>query len=58
MKKFLGSAFFGVLALFAVNFSAVFTGVSLGINTISLCISIILGIPGVITMLSLGYIMQ
>lgn len=58
MKKIIKSAFMGILGLFAVNISSVFTGVSLSINFLSLIISAVLGIPGVISMLILGYIIK
>lgn len=54
MKQLLTSAIMGVLALLAVNLTAVFTGVGLGVNALSLGVSSVLGIPGVISMLIIG----
>ncbi|MFI3207250.1 MAG: pro-sigmaK processing inhibitor BofA family protein [Clostridia bacterium] len=56
LKKIFLSAFMGILALILVNFTSFLTGVSLSINILSIAISSILGMYGVITMLVLGYI--
>lgn len=56
MNKIFSSAFMGILSLLIVNLTGFITGVSLGINYISLAVSAVLGIPGVITMIFLGYI--
>lgn len=57
MKNFLVSALFGVTSLFLVNFTAAFTGLELAVSKLSLLVSSILGIPGVITMLILNFIL-
>lgn len=56
MKNFFLSATMGIIAILLVNLTSVFTGVSLSINFISLAISSVLGIAGVITMIILGNI--
>lgn len=42
----------GVSALFAVNLLTAFTGVALSVNAITLAISAVAGIPGVILLLA------
>lgn len=56
MKSIFLSASMGVLAILLVNLSGAFTGVSLGLNPISIGISSVLGISGVILMLVLSRI--
>ncbi len=58
IKKIFKSTFMGVLALLAVNFTAVFTGVSLSVNAVTLSISAVLGMPGVLSLLVLGYLIK
>ncbi|MGN0452955.1 MAG: pro-sigmaK processing inhibitor BofA family protein [Ruminococcus sp.] len=41
----------GVLTLAALNISGIFTGVSLPVSAMSLCVSTCLGVPGVTAML-------
>ncbi|MEG1427238.1 MAG: pro-sigmaK processing inhibitor BofA family protein [Oscillospiraceae bacterium] len=53
MKKLFTAAFMGVLALLAVNITGAYTGISLLISPLSLTVSSVLGIPGVITLLIL-----
>lgn len=43
----------GVIALIAVNLLSGFTGVNLGVNFFTAGVSVLLGIPGVITMLTI-----
>lgn len=57
MKKLLFSAVCGVLALGTVNLIGEFSGVFLPVSRLSLGISALLGIPGVISMLVLKMIM-
>ena len=58
VRAFLGSGAQGVCALAAVNIVGAFTGVSLGLNLISGIFCIVLGIPGVISLLVLKLIMN
>ena len=51
MRTFIRSAASGLLALFAVNISAAFTGVSLGFSWLSGGVSLLMGIPGVVGLL-------
>lgn len=51
IKSLLLSAFSGIGALFAVNILCEFTGVSVPLNYITMSLSGILGIPGVIMLL-------
>lgn len=50
-KALLSSVILGILALFAVNIISSFTGVEIGINAVSLFISCVCGIAGVVMML-------
>ena len=54
MKRMIGSALLGWLSLFAVNFTAFFTGVSLPFSLLSLLLAGLLGVPGVTLMVILG----
>lgn len=56
MGKILTSSFMGVLSLLIVNLTGFITGISLGINYLSLIISAVLGMPGVISMIIFGYL--
>lgn len=47
----------GIAGLIVVNLLAQFTGVSIGVNFFTAGISVLLGLPGVITMLSLRFIL-
>lgn len=47
----------GILALILVNVLSNFTGVSLGVNFFTSGISVILGLPGVISLLALKLIL-
>lgn len=48
----------GICALAAVNIAGAFTGVSLGLNLFSGLCCLVLGIPGVVTMLLLKLILH
>lgn len=50
MKNFAMSALFGISALLLINLTGVFTGITIAVGRLSLCVSGILGIPGVILM--------
>ncbi len=58
MQKILASAFMGIISLIVVNLTGFITGITLGINYLSLLISTVLGVIGVITMIILGYIIK
>lgn len=47
MKSFLLSAFFGFCALAALNLLGPYTGVTLPVSRLTLCVSGGLGVPGV-----------
>lgn len=57
MKRFLGSALLGYAGLAAVQFTAQYTGVLLPISRLSLGVSGLLGLPGVVLMLLLNLIL-
>ncbi len=48
----------GLLGLIAVNLTAFLSGVSLSINFWTIGISSVLGLPGVISMLVMGFVMN
>lgn len=52
-KKFLFSSTTGVLSLFLLNILSSFMGLTISMNVLTITISIILGIPGVVSMLIL-----
>lgn len=56
LKKAFHGIFKGLAALAAVNLTGAFTGVTLPISILSLCISILGGIPGVTTLVLLDMI--
>ncbi len=58
MQKILASAFMGIISLIVVNLTGFITGITIGINYLSLLISTVLGVIGVITMIILGYIIK
>lgn len=51
IRSVIGSGIQGLCALAAVNVTGAFTGVSLGLNLFSGACCVVLGIPGVITLL-------
>ena len=57
LKKFLMSALFGLTALLLINVTAAYTGVYLPLSKLSLAVSGVLGIPGVMLMLLLQLVM-
>lgn len=54
MKKFLVSSIFGLTSLLLINATTVYTGIEIAISKLSVLVSLVLGIPGVITMLILN----
>ena len=54
LRKAVGTMALGLCAMLVVNLSAFFTGVSLPVSTLSLCVASIGGIPGVTLMLVLN----
>ena len=58
VRALVGSGIQGVCALAAVNVAGIFTGVSLGLNLLTGLCCLILGIPGVISLLILKIIMN
>ncbi|MBQ1986138.1 MAG: pro-sigmaK processing inhibitor BofA family protein [Clostridia bacterium] len=50
IKSFLGSAFFGILALTVLHLLLPYTGVSVPICRLSLAVAALLGVPGVTAM--------
>ncbi|MCR4926037.1 MAG: pro-sigmaK processing inhibitor BofA family protein [Clostridiales bacterium] len=50
-KAILSSVVLGVIALFGINLFSSFTGVSIGVNAVSIFVSCIASIPGVIMLL-------
>ena len=57
MKNFAMSALFGLAALFLINMTSIYTGIYLAVSKLSLLVSAVLGIPGVITMIILNQIL-
>lgn len=57
MKNLAMSALFGVSSLLLVNMTEVYTGVSLAVSRLSLLVSGVLGIPGVLSMLVLNQLL-
>ena len=55
--KLLLHALFGFVALFIFNFFGDFVGVTLGLNWLNAVVTGVLGIPGVILLLLLKYIL-
>lgn len=51
MRNALRSGLCGLMSLFLVNMSAVFTGVSLGFGWLSGGVAAMLGVPGVVALL-------
>ena len=51
IRSVLAGGIQGVCALAAVNIAGAFTGVSLGVNLFSGAVCMILGVPGVVSML-------
>lgn len=58
IRSLLGSGVQGICALAAVNVAGAFTGVSLGLNLLTGLSGLLLGIPGVITLLLLKLILN
>lgn len=56
-RCFILSAFQGVAAMFAVNIAGLVTGVTLSVNWYTILMSALMGIPGVIGMLTLNCIL-
>lgn len=56
MKKFLMFALFGLTALLLINVTSPYTGVFIPFTRLSLGVSALLGIPGVIALLLFGVI--
>ena len=54
MRQMVRSGLWGWLSLCAVNLSAVFTGISVGFGWLSVGVSTVLGVPGVISVLFLN----
>ena len=57
IRALLGSAVEGLCALAAVNVISVFSGVTLGVTAFSVTVCVVLGIPGVATLLVLQVLM-
>mgnify|MGYP003623498408 CR=1 FL=1 len=51
MKNFLASGLFGVTSLLLINVTSALTGIGLTLSKLSLAVSAVLGVPGVLTML-------
>jgi hypothetical protein len=58
MKKILFSALMGWLALLVVNLCSEYTGIQLIPNSINLIGASLLGVPGVITLVGLNYLIR
>lgn len=58
VRALVGSGVQGICALAAVNVAGIFTGVSLGLNLLTGLCCLILGIPGVISLLIIKIIMN
>ncbi len=56
VRGLVGSSAQGICALAAVNVAGAFTGVSLGLNLLTTLTCVVLGIPGVVTLLFLKLI--
>lgn len=57
VRSLLGSALQGVCALAAVNVTGIVTGVTLGVNWLSMVCCTMLGVPGVIALLMCNVIL-
>ena len=58
IRTLAGSGAQGLCALAAVNIAGIFTGISLGLNLISLVTCVVLGVPGVVALLILKTIFR
>ena len=57
MKNFVLSAIFGLAALSLLNYTSAYTGIMLPVSILSIGISGVLGIPGVVLMLLLQVVL-
>lgn len=57
MKNFVLSAIFGLAALLLVHFTGSYTGIMLTVSKLSLGTSVVLGIPGVILLVLLQFVL-
>lgn len=57
MKNFLMSALFGLTALLLINMTGSYTGITIAVSKLSLGVSGVLGIPGVLLMLLLNAVL-
>lgn len=53
-RKFISGGIGGLSLLFAVNLSAGITGLSVGLNAVSMPVAFLLGVPGVFALISGG----
>jgi len=58
IRTLAGSGAQGLCALAAVNIAGIFTGISLGLNLVSVIACVVLGVPGVIALLVLKTIFR
>ena len=58
VRTLIGSGVQGICALAAVNITGFFTGVSVGINTFTALVCLVLGVPGVVATLALKVIFK
>lgn len=56
-RSFALSAFQGIAAMFAVNLTGLITGVTVAVNWYTVAACIVLGLPGVIGMVTLDFIL-
>ena len=56
VRSLIASGLQGICALAAVNITGAFTGVSLGLNVLTGAFGLLLGVPGIITLLILKVI--
>lgn len=57
MLKLLGNTLLGFLALWCVNFTAAFTGISLGLNLMNALVIGALGLPGFVLLLLVQWVL-
>lgn len=57
MKGFVLSAAAGLAALFGLSAAASVTGAALTVNAAAMTVSVLLGLPGVVTLLAVGGIL-
>lgn len=57
MKNFILSALFGFTALLLVDLTSAYTGIFLTVSKLSIALSGLLGVPGVVLMIILNFLL-